>query len=189
MADEALLGISEAARRLGLHKSVLSRYVAANPDLNHALAGPPKVVISEVQAHREQTVNPAKAGNHAGMMQDEYEEAKSRPSGRAAVPGLSTARTAHESIKARIAQMDLDERLGRTCARADVEEAGEAAARELVEALETRRHEMAECLAAMSDPRDVLAYLEAEDAEMLRRMTDAADRALSGTDGNEEDSA
>lgn len=204
-----LATISEAALALGLNKSTVSRYVAANPELNRADSGPPKLVVAELRAHRAGHVNWAMAGNHAGLAADELdlaakdgpgdgergerhspepEPAAGRRAGAPTLPGLNRARLATETIKARNAQLDLEERLGITCERRLVEEAALELGLALHSELAARNRAIAETLAQMNDDRDIRALLDQSDRDLLERLSHALARKFGG-DGGEEDVA
>lgn len=190
-----LVGIRKAAELyqaktgMTLNASTISRYVKNNPELNHAGDGQaPLVDVDELIAHRHDNVNEAMSGNHAGRAYGDGGELPLPPARRAAPSGgtRAAARTAHDAIKARILQLDLEERLKITCSVADAEAAGMEIGALLQEQLTARNPRLAETFATLGDPRDILARLEAEDGKLLKALDDAADRALRGDEGSDE---
>ena len=62
------IGICEAARQLGKSPGTISKYVTANPLLNHGTAGRPKVDLEELRRHRLANINQSRIGSHAGRL-------------------------------------------------------------------------------------------------------------------------
>ena len=193
---EPLIGVRAAAQALGKNASTISRYLASHPELNHAEAGAPKVRLSELRAHRGETVNQVMAGNHAGQLFGEDEaaaadlppddhgrERRSRPSAPSAggkAPGYAHAKTARETILAREAQLRLEEKLGSVVSRRLVEDAATEAGQALREGLGARNRDLAHRFAALTDPLEIKAALDEADCALLERIADALDRRLGG---------
>ena len=76
-----LIGVSAAARALGVNKSTVSRYLARFGELNHAAAGaPPLVDLEELRRHRAENLNPDVMGAVEDRMQEPgFLEAAGRP--------------------------------------------------------------------------------------------------------------
>ncbi|MFN3077188.1 MAG: hypothetical protein ABT940_09970 [Alphaproteobacteria bacterium] len=178
-----LVGISEAARAIGVHKSVLSRYVATNPELNHAADGPPKVDIDEIRVHRDLTINQAKSGNHAGRIFGvEEDDAGVLFSARMRKGTRAEALTTKDELQAKKLRLDVDERMGLICGRAEVEDGAQETGRVLVEMLANRNFDLADRLAGMTDPREIFAALNAADDELLTSLDHVAATRLARSD-------
>ena len=93
-ATTRTIGIREAARALGKNPSTLSRYIAANPSLNHGSARRPKVDLDELRRHREANVNPFRSGSHAGRL---FGEADGAANGHADIPLADAYNAAHDA--------------------------------------------------------------------------------------------
>ena len=158
------LGIREAARQLGLAHTTISRYIAANPVLNHGTAGRPKVDLDELRRHRAANLNPAPRGRQAAKLLAEAPAA----TGADAAPDYSVSKAAREAILADRARIDLDEKRGLLVPRAEVEaaafEVGKALQRDLLE-LAGR---LSEILTTMTDPKAIAALVESEHRNLLR---------------------
>ncbi len=63
-----LVGISEAARRLGVHKSTISRQVAAGIITNRGTGQRPLVNVDQARGERAAYLDEGMQGNHAGLL-------------------------------------------------------------------------------------------------------------------------
>jgi hypothetical protein len=62
----------EAARRLGINRSTITRYLKTYPELNRSrVDGRIALDLEEFRRHRDENVNRLKSGNHAGRLFDE----------------------------------------------------------------------------------------------------------------------
>lgn len=208
----ALVGIREAAKQLGIAASTVSRYVAANPDLNRAGPGkPPQVDVDELRAHRSGNVDWAKAGNYAGLpfgqadrgsdgLGDAADEGDEEEAGRAiparatgrpaatAPAGLARARTAQATIKARRELNALESDLKITVAKRKVEEGAAETGLMLKQLLATRNRDLSLKAAGMTDPAAIMALLDEADARLLETLSSALERKLRHT-GDTDDGA
>lgn len=188
----APVSLSAAAGALGLNKSTISRYLDKYPELNRATPGaPPRVDVEELRRHREAHVDAARAGSHAGRLievpasaigtgREAAEEAEDGAGESRAGAGASYARakTVHMVATAKRAQLDLQERLGRTAAIEEVERAGFELGLLVREQLDARREALAEDLAGLTDPAIAAARLDQADRQLLMMLDDALGRGL-----------
>ena len=169
-----LIGVTAAARELGCNHSTVSRYVKSNPELNHGSDKRPKVNLAELREHREETVNVAKSGSHAGRLLGEESDQSDSDSG----PGerkltYSHAKATREAIGAQNARIDLDEKLGRLVPRAEVEAIAYDAGQMLQGDLLELGQQLAERLVAMNDAREIAALIESEHRRVLAKLASA----------------
>lgn len=171
---------AEAARRLNINRSTLTRWIDKHPALldNDGLVDP-----VELQKHRDAVANPKlqTRGNPARL--DSGAETGTEAGGEAAPRTPATARGSSslndhrargEAAKAITAELDLADRLKLTLVRADVE-AQIASAGELIKRkADEMAKDLAEKLARIDDPRAVEQMLRTG----LRRMLDQASGAL-----------
>lgn len=168
--------VTEAAKALGVNKSTISRYVAANPELNHAEAGkPPAVDIDELSAHRGNTVNKLMSGNHASDLIDEGDNDEDKPP---QLIGYAKSKAEREAANASMAQLQLAERVGQVCDKAGTEDAAYELGQMLTELLNSRNRRLADELATMADPREIRARLDAEDRDLLGELVIEIHRRL-----------
>ena len=171
-----IVGIREAARRLGVSAPTISRYIQKHPELNQG-NGSPKVDFEELKAHRASNVNPAMSGNHAGRLMGEVPEAADGVAGGGGggkkSPSLLDAKTRREVSQADKAELDLQERLKKLTDTAGVEDGAFEAGQILRELLKARNRRLGDKFASMGDPRGITAALEAEDRDLLARLVEA----------------
>lgn len=157
-----IVGVTEAARAIGVHKSTISRQIAAGKIPNRGTASAPKVSITEARQARADNIDPAQ---------------------QRAAPTTGSAnahRADYEEARARMAQLDLAEKLGLVVPRADIEDAIATATRELREALARRWRVLALELQGMT-AREIetkgMASDEAVLAELAVKLDADADEA------------
>lgn len=189
---EIPIGVRQAARELSLNPSTVTRYLQSFPELRRGDASRPLVLISELRRHRAGNVNDTMSGNHAGRLldddppdeefEDEAASERRSPNGvhgaDSAGPGYRQARTARETIQARLGQIQLEERLARLVSRSEVEDAASEAGMMLRDQLGRRNRELSARLARMTDAAEIAAALDASDQEMLGLIADAFDRSV-----------
>lgn len=72
VAPRNIVSGGEAAKRLGINRSTLTRYLKSYPELNRSrVDGKIAVDLDELAQHRGENVNLLKSGNHAGRLFDE----------------------------------------------------------------------------------------------------------------------
>jgi len=165
--------VTEAAKRLGVNKSTVSRQVK-----KLQLAGADgRFSYAAYLAQRGTDLNPLMARRNGAFGPEAFAgdaEAGELPIGGGPAPApanaLGRAHTAEKAVRARLLQVQLDEKLGKLCDRRGVYDAGQAAAHELVQLLEGRRRRLAEMTAGMTDPTEIEVLLAREDAEMLAAL-------------------
>lgn len=153
---ENLVGVSEAARQLGVHKSTISRQVAAGIIPNRGTPDAPLVDVEEAKAARARGLDRSKqrgpdaplfsASSAIGPAPVAEEDEAATP---AAQPGRPTggidyqkARTAREGYQARLAQLDLEKQLGNLLDKGEVVDAFFTMGQRLRELLEAARLEL-----------------------------------------------
>jgi|GEM_PF-2749900 len=185
-----LVTITQAAKAIDVHKSTLSRYVSANPKLNHQTEEgcAPLVDVDEVLEHRAENLDQSKSGNRAGApfntALDEPSEGTTGVSGERRSPGNNKqsdlgyrkAATAEKAIKAKSAQLKLARDMSLVVARSDVESAAFEVGQKLLQELAIRNRHLAEQFAVLDDPKDIARVLSEADREMLERIADAFSR-------------
>ena len=161
--------LTEAAPQLGVHKSTLSRQVAAGLLTNRGTARRPMVDVDEARAQRAALLDPAKqeatglfASRAPAGVEADYREAK----------------TAGEILRTKRAELDYRREVGELCSRAEVADAGATLAIELRRAFEARREQLAEELVAVSDVRIAVALIEASDRELMARLAGDLERVV-----------
>ena len=192
---EPLMGVREAARAIGVNPSTVTRYIAKYPELIASASGPPKVDLARFVEHRKANVNEIKSGNHAGLLftatasaappasaaPDEDDAETQQPRERRS-PDYAHARTARETISARLEQIKLDEKLKLLVSRREVEDMAVEAGLAFRDGLITRNRDLADRLATMTDAIEIKSLLDQSDAQLLARIADAFERRISDTD-------
>lgn len=168
-----LVGVRAAADQLKLSPSTVSRYLTQFPELNRGESDArPLVNVEELREHRKLNVNPAKAGNHAGLLFDPERPPPASVTRLTTDPAARSARTRREETQAINAELDLHERLKTLVALRDVEDALFEAGRTITDSLRLRNQDIAATLAGMTDAREIAAYLDQEDRKLLQRLAD-----------------
>ncbi len=185
----ALVGISEAAKLLGVNKSTVSRQVAKGIIPNHAEPGrPPLVDPDEARLARTQNIDTSKSATPGlGLRQDMF-SAPPAPSGQSEMSladededeaagaddpvdreklSYNTARTASVAVQAKRSQAEYLREIGQLVATADVERAAQDHARSLRDRLLALPNQVAGLLASESDERKCAALLRAALKECL----------------------
>ena len=178
-APAELIGVRAAARALKINPSTLSRYLKSHPGLDRGVAGQPMVGLEDLRRHRAENVNPAVRGRKARKILAEggappiaAAEAPAAPPAATEPPGpnYAMAKAVRETVLARRARVDLDEKLGLLVPRQEVEdavfEAGLLLQRDLLEL----GPQLAERLAAMTDPKKIAELLEGEHRRVLATL-------------------
>ncbi len=172
---------AEAARKLGLNKSTVTRWVQEHPAL---LNDDGTVSLDQLRAHRDLTVNPKLVTR--GPQIGPSEGAAPVPAGRAGANGLNDVRSRTESAKAESAELDLAERLNLTLRRDEVEEAVAAAGQMMKQIAQRLVRERAEAMARIHDDRQMERALD----EFVREILAAGAQSLMlATLSTQEDSA
>jgi hypothetical protein len=152
-----LVGVSEAARQIGVHKSTISRQLAAGIITNRGSKEKPLVDVEEARRARDRGLDRSKQrgpdsplfGNSSAIAPADEAEPDvdghgapmpAKPSG-----GLDyqKARTAREGYQARLAQIELEQKLGNLLDKGDVVDAFFTMGQRLREVLEQCRLELA----------------------------------------------
>jgi hypothetical protein len=134
MSDLNPVSISECARELGVHKSTISRQVAAGIIPNRGTADEPKVDVAEARRARERGLDRSKQRGEdaplfssASAIGERDDDDAGQPAADATPPkgGLDyqRARTAREGFQARLAQIELEEKLANLLDKGEVVDA------------------------------------------------------------------
>jgi len=118
--------ISAAASALGVNKSTVSRQVKNGTIPNRGTDKRPMVSLKEARAARAGNLDPAQQRSTAPAQASDTSPAAT---------GYQAHRSTHEAAKARMAQIELEEKLGNILARNDVEASLEAFGRKLRDAM------------------------------------------------------
>lgn len=158
-----MISISEAAQRLGLERSTLSRYVKQHADaLAPQKSGRETLVdFDALKAHRDENIRLAEAA----------------PAARARHPGGRNDEQAMRTrVQRQIGELDLADRLRLTVPRAEVEDAGVAAVSAMRNAFDLSLEGAAESIGALTrtEPRLIRPALR----QLCARALDAFVRQL-----------
>ena len=170
-----VVGVRAAARALGLNASTVSRYLKDHPELNHGTATRPKIDVAELRRHREENINAARSGSHAGRLLGEDNGAdaangRERPTrNQAEAPSLATAKAEREAALAERARLDLDEKLAGLLVRAEVEQASEEAIQVLQRQLSDLAPRLAGKLATLDDAKEAQVLMETAFRALLKK--------------------
>lgn len=165
MSEAAIMGVRAAAAALGLSHSTISRYLRSHPEINCGTDTRPKVDLAELRAHRASTLNMACRKRHAGRLMDPRSpvdaardgEASTARAGGAGVLSYARARAQRETTLAERARLELDEKRNLLVPRVEVEDAVLEAGEMLQRELDALGAQLAERLAALSEPREIAA--------------------------------
>lgn len=163
-----LVSVSECARRIGVHKSTISRQIAAGIIPNRNPQGtPPMVNPDEALAARRQNVDPLKSSS-AGIGLRFEDEAADEGFGMQSPMASShaqqklnynAARTATEAIKAQQAQLDYLKNTGVLVEKAAVEREEFELGRRLRDRLMALPRQISGVLAVETDERQIESLL------------------------------
>ncbi len=187
-------GVRAYAAARDLNPGTVSRQIKKGVIPTHGVGAGGSYLIDpdEADRARAERLNPLKArgrGNGLGyepsLLQAEAMAGERRSPGADAKPRseirpdhptgrLATAHFAEKAVKAQLAQLDLEERLGVVCDRAGAEAAGRAVGALLKSALAARQRGLAERFAAMSDVNQILRALREADDAMLKALAEHA---------------
>ncbi len=187
----ALVGIRAAARALEINPSTVSRYLKDHPGLNLGDESLPKVDVDALRHHRAQHVHPALRGIKAakalaaggGEVTPAAGPIEAPPAATMAPgPNYAHAKAVRETVLAQRARVDLDEKRGLLVPRAEVEaavyDAGLLLQRDLLEL----GPQLADRIATMDDPREIVEVLETEHRRILAALA-ASLRANAAAEG------
>jgi hypothetical protein len=122
MDTTSLVGVSEAARQLGVHKSTISRQVAAGIIPNHGTDAQPLVDVEEAKRARAEGLDRSKQRGQDAPLFRERRSPDDDDAGEAS-PGYQAARTEREQINARRARLELERELGNLLDKGEVVDA------------------------------------------------------------------
>lgn len=199
MSEVQLMGVRQAAKVLGLNASTVSRHLAKYPRLVHD----GKVDPEELRRHREDTVNAAKSGNHAGLSFGEADlgdgdedecESHSQVDGLPAAPTspaaakLAEERAGFESIRRRREEVKFANELGLLADVADIEDAGREIGGLLQRSAEAVLNaDLVGRIRRAPDDRRALAEVEAAKDDFFKRLGDEAEQSLRRLAGGDDE--
>lgn len=164
---EGIVGVRAAAKVLKLNPSTVSRYLQDHPALNLGNATRPKVDVEQLRRHRDENVDPARRGSHAGRVFGQIEDAQKTPSADNAGRVLLRARAARATTDAQSARVDLDIKKKLLVPLAEAERGIVDAGMVLQQSLLELGSHVADSLSLLDSPREIAALLEAEHRRTL----------------------
>jgi hypothetical protein len=210
--DGDRVGVNEAARRLDLSPSTVSRQLE---QLGIARDTAGKFSLAAYGEARDASLNPLMARNKAGARSAPVIEsggsAASARERRSPDPGLrraeaasaaqaglppapegteepppeisgrtplQTAAAVEKTYAARLRQLEYEQKAGVLCERRTATEAGERVGAALQDMLRDRRVRLAETVAGLAKPEDIVKVLEREDLQLLRALDELARNLL-----------
>lgn len=178
---EALLGVREAARVIGVSHSTISRQLSDGVFANHGTAARPLLRLSEVKAGRAEGLDHSKrraAAPPPDLLDDEDGDEDQSPAAPTADRKVSEGRALNLDRDAEFKLIRNEEKKGLLCSKRDVEDGAEEAGQALREALVSRTRELADRLASMTDPVAIASLLAESDAALLEQIADALERRI-----------
>ena len=181
--DRELVGVNEAAARLGVNGSTISRYLNRYPHLNRAEEGPPKVRLEELRQHRSENINideisdaPPPVGHPDGggsrsAVAPNSPQSESPPRSNAN-DGYNRARATETELKAQRLRLKFAQEVGQLVPVDEVADAVAELGGALRDRLEVRARDIAEELAGETDARVVHARLRDSDRALLEWLSD-----------------
>ena len=174
---QQIVGVSQAAKALGLNKSTISRYLKDHPHLLRSDGRRPAVDLDELRAHRGATVNEAKSDNFAGGLRLSVDQpADHQSQAPAAPPQLSEfqqAKTAAMVLDARRKQLDFEREAGRLVWRDEVAAATQTIVEAFRQGLASRSLRLAQQLSTAADEAERVVMIEADDRLLLEELVRA----------------
>lgn len=181
---------AEAARRLGVNRSTVSRWVKESPALADADG---LVDVAELEAYCQTVKHPGnrtKVAAAASALRIEADrddaapeprpDLQPAPRGADGATALNTHRARTEEAKAVGAELDLAERLQQTLRRSDVERALADAANAIRQRAAQLARDRAERLALIDDVRAMESALDDMMRDLLNGTADALAKAAQG---------
>jgi transposase-like protein len=176
-----LVGVSEAARQIGVHKSTISRQVRDGIIPNHGTETAPLVDVEEAKRARDRGLDRSKqrgpeaplfgASSVIAPAAAEDEDDAAAPAKPAGGLDYQCARTAREGYQARLAQLELEQKLGHLLDKGEVVDAFFTLGASLREMADTVRVDLAQRFGA-----EVGAAVGEELRKMLQRIAESFER-------------
>lgn len=170
-----LVGVSEAARLIGVNKSTLSRQVKKGIIPNRGTEKRPLVNVAEVIEARRNNVDTSKSATPGlGLRAETVVAVESADIASAAAPAetqsrldFNTARTASAAVDAKLKQLEYAKQTGLVVEKLTVEREAFSTARSLRDRLLAMPARIAGELAVMTDEREIIARLRAALRDVL----------------------
>jgi len=188
VAPRNIVSGGEAAKRLGINRSTLTRYLKTYPELNRSrIDGKIAVDLDELAQHRGENVNMMKSGNHAGRVFDEPAPApllrpEPRPreietedepdDGGLQDETVAKIRARAERIKLNRLEREEAAETGQLTPAAEVEEAIGNALVKLRDALMSPDLDLCEKIASTADPAEVTSILREAHRKVLTKLSE-----------------
>ena len=190
-----LVGVTKAAKALGITHSSLSRYLDKYPGLDRSPKGASrrKVDLNELRLHRGENINlePDAQASLPAVGDSGEKKETAEPEAVAHRARSSLAKADYDETRAEIARLELQKLRGELISLEEVEAAFSDAGALLQNRLESRRRDLADQFAALKDPREIEAAMKKSDIEMLtafaQRLGKLADDADDPDTGSEND--
>jgi hypothetical protein len=158
-----LAGVSEAALKLGVNKSTISRQVKSGMITNYGTAAKPLVSIEGAKLQRAGNLDPALQRTSPSLMLPVQQTA------------FVNAKTQNEYVKGELAKLELADKLKQIIPRADAEDLFETFGTQIRERLAQRWHGLAIALAGKS-ASEIMALGEAADEALLSEIAGEIER-------------
>lgn len=188
VAPRNIVSGSEAAKRLGINRSTLTRYLKTYPELNRSrVDGKIAVDLDELAQHRGENVNLMKSGNHAGRLFDETpppllpprapverdEDGDDDPAD-AGLQDETVAKIRARAERIKLNRLEREEatETGQLTPAAEVEEATGNALVKLRDALMSPDLDLCEKLATTEDPAEVTRLLREANRKALEKLAE-----------------
>lgn len=188
VAPRNIVSGGEAAKRLGIHRSTLTRYLKTYPELNRSKRDDAILVdFEELQRHRAENVNRMKSGNHAGRLYDEApppllpprtqverDEDEDDDPAEASLQDETVAKIRARAERIKLNRLEREEatETGQLTPAAEVEEATGNALVKLRDALMSPDLDLCEKLGATDDPAEVTRLLREANRKALEKLAE-----------------
>jgi hypothetical protein len=170
---EGIVGVRAAAKMLKLNPSTVSRYLQDHPALNLGNTTRPKVDVEQLRRHRDENVDPARRGSHAGQLMGEGDAARATGPEPDFSKAYRRARASSATSDAQSKRLDLDVKKKLLVPLAEVEAGIVDAGLKLLQALLELGSRLGDELAGMESPNEIAARLETEHRELLHEFHDS----------------
>lgn len=179
-----LVGVTEAARALGLNPSTVSRQLG-RVFPNHGTEAKPLVDVDEARSMRAAQLDPVKQRGRGLLL--EQPAATPAPAAEPTGPRRLSDIDRKRQADADIAELDAAKAKGQVVDRSRVQAAQREAGQAIREALKSRNRGLAAQLVGKTDPREIAALLDESDHALLVRVASTLDGMAETAELTEED--